>query len=223
MSKINNKNLIFVLIIIAILAVSVIFTLPRDAHADYLVPGGGFYSYETDDNGVDSSTLGSGNGEFYIPIINSISPNKINSGSGIRTIAINGSNFMQGATAKFGSQNRPTSYINSNRLLMQLSSTDTNNAGEFLITVHNPNGAYSNIAFLSITRNKNSNGTNSTGTVSGANTGGANGLGANALSSGFRLSGLVLWLFIAILILVVVILWRKIFGEKEKHKPLKHA
>lgn len=223
MSKINNKNLIFALIVIAILGLSVIFTLPKSAHAEFRSYGGG-YGFVSSGNIPSNSggyNYGNNNQSSLSPIIYSIYPNKITQGQGAKTIVINGDNFVPGSIAKFGSQERPTSYVNSNRVVMQLSANDTNNAGEFLVTVENPNGRNSNVSILTITPSKGGN-ANSTGTVTGG-TGNTNGLGANANSSGFRLSGLVLWLFIAILILVVVILWRKIFGEKEAHKPLKHA
>lgn len=221
MSKINNKNLIFVLLIIAILAVSVIFTLPKNAQAEFRSSGVDYGWVSEGSLAPSSANAGYSLSNNTAPIIYSISPNKINSGVGAKAIHINGANFVPGSVAKFGSQDRPTSYVNSGHLVMQLSSNDTNNAGEFLVTVENPNGADSNVSFLTIA-NKNGNGAN-TGTVTGRTGNGGNVLGANANSSGFRLSGLVLWLFIAILILVVVILWRKIFGEKEAHKPLKHA
>ncbi len=180
------------------------------------------------------------------PVINSINPNSSNIGIGTKTITIMGEGFVSNSVARINGSNRPTTFIDSSHLLIQITGDDTYkylNNGGFFITVFNsaPGGGYSNTAFFTINISSstassktasNGNKVNDTGTnfvdtiPSGSETENFNNLASNAIfgSNGVYPSGLVQWIFFAILILLVVILVRKVYGAGEKYHatPLKH-
>jgi hypothetical protein len=232
MSKINKAKISYVLLysllVLGIFILGIAFTFTRSASAE-LYGGGAGYSYISQGHDFEFENNYSYNvgNEVLEPIVTSITPNRLATGSNTRIITIYGRNFTPGTVAKIGSQERPTSYQGSNRLQMQLSQNDVYRSGEHLVSVYTPGGGYSNVVILTIS-----------GDVKGAVRGTANtsdsyygtttesatrGLGANASSSGFSFSGLFGWLLLGILILIVIVLWRKVFGDKERQKPLKHA
>jgi hypothetical protein len=88
------------------------------------------------------------------PVINSLSPNEGISGSGSKTIAIYGRNFVPNSVARFNGNGRPTSYVNSTKLLMTLSSTDMSGLGNNLVSVLNPapGGGFSNTATFTLNK-----------------------------------------------------------------------
>jgi hypothetical protein len=86
------------------------------------------------------------------PVVNSLSPNSANLGSGSRNVTITGSGFVNDSVARWNGSDRPTTFIDSSHLLVSLRSTDmTGSAGKY-ITVFNPEpkGGYSNAAFFTI-------------------------------------------------------------------------
>lgn len=231
MSKINNNLIAGALILLGILTIGIIFALPNNASAEYkFIGGGGGYTYYDDGNYGGSGGGYSIEDEGLSPIIYSITPDTLTTGGGPRTITINGRDFAPGAVAKIGSFVRPTTYVNSGRLTMQLGSADLAKTGEYLITVRNPNGETSNAMLLNIrpkgsvfgsTDNANTSGntTSSTTYTSKSN------LSANASGgASFMPRTLLGWLMLFIVILLAVVLWRKLYvTEEDKHKPLKHA
>lgn len=222
MSKINNKNLIFTLIFIAVLALGVVFALPTKTNAwnGYSYESeASFYTYNSNSNQVNSGGY-SNNNQNPTPFITSISPDRSASGTGAKVITIIGNNFVPGSVARFDNSNRQTSYISPTKLVMQLTSADITRLGEHLITVHNdaPGGGNSNAVVFTVGKTG-ATGANAKDVKYDEN---GNPLSASALASGV-FSGLFTWLIIGILILIVIVLWRKIFGDKEKNKPLKHA
>ncbi|MFA6076504.1 MAG: IPT/TIG domain-containing protein [Candidatus Paceibacterota bacterium] len=180
------------------------------------------------------------------PIIVSVNPSSSNIGIGTKTITITGKGFVSNSVVRINGSNRPTTFIDSSRLLIQITGEDTYkylNNGGFFITVFNsaPGGGHSNAVFFTIKvsnsvasskTTSNNNKANDTGTnfvdtiPSGSETENFNNLASNAIfgSNGVHPSGLVQWIFFAILILVIVILVRKVYGMGEKYHtaPLKH-
>ena len=72
------------------------------------------------------------------PALGGISPISVVAGTGATTITINGSSFMTGATVLWNGKSRPTTYINSNQLQVQLSSTDVSKPKIGQLAVLNP-------------------------------------------------------------------------------------
>lgn len=154
------------------------------------------------------------------PIIDSISPNTVDSGEGEMEIMVYGSNFVRNSVVKFNSSDRATTYLSPTRLKVKLTDTDINGSGEYLITVFNPlpGGGYSNVEFFTILGGP-------TEAKVPADESESN-LGAAAIfgADGFFPNSFMGWLLLSILILLGVVLWRKLYlNDKEKHAPLKHA
>src|SRR3989338_3098909 len=137
MSKINNTkithSIVYGLAISAILAFGLII-LPLKANAQYYDDG---YSY---------------NEPNQIPIVNSISPNVANVGDGANNVTITGSGFVPGSVARWNGANRPTTFIDYEHLLVQLSASDLRGSSGRYINVFTPapGGGYSNAELLSI-------------------------------------------------------------------------
>src|SRR6185369_1177126 len=162
------------------------------------------------------------------PVINSLSPKGSNVGTGTKTITITGSGFIPSSVARINGSNRPTTFIDSTHLLMQITGNDTylyRSNGGFFITVFNktPGGGYSNAVFFTINKtaassagtsnSNNANDTYSNFTDENGNSDISN-LASNALfgANGLFPSGLIQWILFAILILLIVILVRKVYG-----------
>ena len=213
--------------ILAILAFGII-VIPKETNAQY----GGYIST------IKPATVKADN---PTPIINSIDPNYSNVGVGTKTITITGENFVPDSVGKVNGANRPTTFVDSYHLLMQINGNDLNayqSNGGFFITVFNPApaGGYSGTVFFTISNNANgtgSNFSNTSQTGNGNNTGGNSGnqngnyrnLASNALfgSNSIYPSGLIQWILLAIIILLIVILVRRLYGADKYHStPLKH-
>ena len=239
MSKLNNKSIFFGLKILSILAFSLLI-IPSSANA-YSARNNGFNNATDYDEVVVRATPTTN----PKPAISLISPKSINLGMGTKTITITGSGFVPGSVARVNNSSRPTTFIDSTHLLMQISGNDTyayKESGGFFITIYNgaPGGGYSNGVFFTVNSNStagaNVNNDNSntvspdtyTETVETENeTDNYSNLASNAIfgSGSFLPSGLVQWILFAILILLIVILARKIFGARENYDeaPMKHA
>ena len=235
MSKINNKSIFFGLKILSILAFSLLIIPFNNASAE----GGRNYTYYDNYNynpaPVQKDTTNPK------PVINSISPKSINLGMGTKTITITGSGFVPSSVARVNNSSRPTTFIDSTHLLMQITGNDTyayKTNGGFFITIYNraPGGGYSNGVFFTVNSNStaganvnndNNNVSPDTYTEIENETDNYSNLASNAIfgSGSFLPSGLVQWILFAILILLIVILARKIFGAKENYDqaPMKHA
>ena len=81
-----------------------------------------------------------------LPYINSITPDSVTLQRQIIKVTINGSGFLEGSTALFEGQPRTVTFVNSNRLIVQLNEKDITKTGRYYITVTNdaPGGGFSN-------------------------------------------------------------------------------
>lgn len=238
MSKLNNKSIFFGLKILSILAFSLLIIPFNSALAE----GGRNYTYYNDYSyNTNPAPKDTTNPK---PVIDSITPKSINLGVGTKTITITGSGFVPGSVAKINNSNRPTTFIDSTHLLVQITGNDTQaykTNGGFFITVYNgaPGGGYSNGVFFAVNSPvaSTSTKTNNNNTVSPDTyteiietengTDNYSNLASNAIfgSDSFLPSGLIQWILFAILILLIVIVTRRIFGAKENYDeaPMKHA
>jgi len=84
------------------------------------------------------------------PIVNSISPDSKNRNDSVNTITITGSGFISNSIARINGQVRPTIFIDSSHVLVQLNGNDAYNPDGLYINVFNelPGGGYSNSAFF---------------------------------------------------------------------------
>jgi len=73
-----------------------------------------------------------------VPGIASVSPLSAPAGSGAFTLAVTGSNFINGSVVQWGGSGRATTYINSTRLTAAITAADLANASTVAITVFNP-------------------------------------------------------------------------------------
>ncbi|KKR61056.1 MAG: Cell surface receptor IPT/TIG domain protein [Parcubacteria group bacterium GW2011_GWA2_40_37] len=227
--------MVFSFVLLAALVLGLI-VIPQDTKAQY----GGYIS------SIPAATVRQDNPE---PIIKSINPSASNVGVGTKTVNIIGEGFIPSSVARVNGSNRPTTFIDSSHLLVQITGNDTylyQTNGGFYITVFNgpPGGGYSNAVFFKInktvaspagtttngTQNDNANNTytnftdapenNSSDSIDGSN------LSSNAIfgENGIFHSRLIQWIFAAILVLVAVILVRRIYGADKKYHavPLKH-
>lgn len=228
MSKLNGAKItyciLYTLVIIGILALGILLGLPLKTEAwnGYSYESSGsynaYYSGPTNvgggyNNGGNSSGYGNNYNNNATPVILSISPSHAISGTGAKVVTIEGGNFVPGSVVRFDGKNRTTSFVTSTTIAVHLTSADITRLGEHSITVRNPGGATSNVAVFTV-------GSTGAGATTDDNNLGASVVKAKASSV---VSGLFGWLFIFILILAVIVLWRKIFGDKERQKHLKHA
>lgn len=239
MNKLNTKSIIFSLAILVIFTFGAII-MPEQSYSATCGEGGCNTVYSTTYN---NSTVAKENNP--VPVINSISPSSSNVGVGTKTITITGEGFVPSSIGRVNGSNRPTTFIDSSHLLMQVTGNDMykyHSNGGFFITVFNgaPGGGYSNTAFFTVNKNLastvvtantvNDTSSNFTDTTQIENGNEGNNeygnLAANAIlgSNSFTPSGLIQWVFFAILVLLIVILVRKIYGGSEKYyaTPLKH-
>jgi uncharacterized protein (TIGR03437 family) len=75
------------------------------------------------------------------PTLTSLNPNAANAGGAAFTLAVNGTNFVSGATVRWNGANRPTLFISATQLSAQIPATDVATAGTAQITVFNPASA----------------------------------------------------------------------------------
>lgn len=228
MSKINNTKItygvLYTLVIIGILAIGIALGAPlrTEAWNGYGYESDAvFHTYNSATNNAGGNTNVNGynsNGNQNVggtPVILSLSPSRVISGTGAKVVEIEGGNFVPNSIVRFDGSNRTTSYITSTRIAVHLTSADITRLGEHAITVRNGGGATSNVAVFTV-------GNTGVGATTDKD---GNSLGASVVKSNIAgaFSGLFTWLFIGILILIVIVLWRKIFGDKERNKPFKHA
>jgi len=73
-----------------------------------------------------------------LPTLNSLSPGAVSSGSAGFTLSVKGSNFLPESQVIFGGTARPTSFINSDELRIEVSAADIAAAGSINVRVNNP-------------------------------------------------------------------------------------
>lgn len=227
------------LFLLAILAFGILFIPTSAAHAQ---------SYDEGfDDGYDHFMYPSPN---PIPILYSISPKSANAGDNITTITITGHGFKANSVARWNGSDRPTTFIDTDHLIMRLNPNDLTESATNYVNVFNPSrGAYSIAAKFKISgfvaggTAGNSNGYNpyvdpvSTMNSNNANNGNnanqnpndrtVSTLASNAIFGVNSLvpNGIIQWILFAIIILMIVILVRKIFGASERYhnSPLKYS
>ena len=91
------------------------------------------------------------------PVINNqgfgLIPSSAVIGGGALTLTVNGSNFVNTSTVNFNGNSRPTTFVNSNQLTVQLLASDTQTLGAYPVTVVNPTpgGGTSNAVNFTVT------------------------------------------------------------------------
>ncbi|HEX6502573.1 MAG TPA: alkaline phosphatase family protein [Terriglobales bacterium] len=73
-----------------------------------------------------------------VPTLTSLSPTSKPVNSAAFPLTVNGSNFVNGATAQFNGMNRPTTYISSTQLVAAILASDLTTPGVFPVTATNP-------------------------------------------------------------------------------------
>ncbi|HWZ46028.1 MAG TPA: IPT/TIG domain-containing protein [Candidatus Saccharimonadales bacterium] len=73
-----------------------------------------------------------------LPMIRSLSPASLPSGSSAQTVTVNGVNFFADSQAAIGGSNRTTVLVSSTQINVQLTSSDLAQAGTLVLTVSNP-------------------------------------------------------------------------------------
>ena len=167
------------------------------------------------------------------PSIYSLSPKSADRALNGNSITITGRGFIPGSVAKINGVDRPTNFIDSSHLIMQVNGNDMQRTdGGFYVTVFNPGpgGGYSNAEYFKVNnvpfvnQNPNSYQNGYNGDQPAPET--FSDLTGNALYGGntFLPSGIVQWILFAIIVLLLVIMARKFFGGEEAYQatPLKH-
>jgi len=167
MKNINN-NLIFALGILGVVALNVLFISPTTTNA-YTAkgsyPANAAYTYCDGCGGVSNTNTTNNNSSIANPVLYSLNPTNTTVNSNTRTVTLLGTGFRPDSIARWNSFDRPTSYINSRKLIMELNDTDIKTPGQYLVTVVNPSpdgGKFSNAKVFTVNK--------SAGTVAGATT-----------------------------------------------------
>lgn len=227
----NKNNNLIKFVFLFILTITIVFPSEIKAY----VTNGAYVLYE------DDFYRGDYRENIIIPMIYSLSPNSMSSSSNGANIIIYGKAFTPYTVAKWNGKDRPTTYISSTKLSMELNREDTRGNGKYLINVFNPEngGSFSNTNFFTLNNLQKQNENKRNESASSLITESAilntsnneiginkNNLSANVSSSGIRFlpDTIIKWIFFFILILLSVHLWRKIYvTDKERNTPLKHA
>ena len=87
-----------------------------------------------------------------VPTIAALAPDNALAGGAAFTLAINGTNFINGSVVKFNGADRATTFVSASQLTIQVAATDIANAGSATISVSNPapGGGISGTANLAI-------------------------------------------------------------------------
>lgn len=127
-------------------------------------PANGLWGlYMVDGGQQDTGTLAAGGwsmdmqlgtyncGTVVTPQLTSLNPNSVVAGTLTTTVTITGSNFISTSVANFAGAPRPTTYVSSTQLTMQLAPANLATAGTFTVTVTNPGGGVSNALTFTVT------------------------------------------------------------------------
>jgi len=92
-------------------------------------------------------------GSSTMPILRSISPSSVTAGGSGQAVTLTGTNFFSDSQVQFNGSNRPTTFVSTTQLTVQLSSADVAQAGQDPLTVVNTEGLgwTSNAVNLTIT------------------------------------------------------------------------
>jgi len=72
------------------------------------------------------------------PVLGGVVPAKVVAGSPSQALTINGRNFLSSSSVELNGEKRPTTYVNANRLTIQLTAADVAAAGALTVVVVNP-------------------------------------------------------------------------------------
>lgn len=176
MKNINNKSILRAGLF-AVLALFTIALSPISANA-YVTKGA--YTYcdgPCSGNGNDYYNNGynNGNGNFNpnvldknsVPTVYRTDPEEAGTNDNLKSITIYGTGFKPDSIARWNSVDRPTTFVNANKLIIRLDPEDTATAGKYQVSVVNPSpegGRFSNQKVVNVIKGK------VLGTVAGAST-----------------------------------------------------
>lgn len=176
MKNINNKSILRAGLF-AVLALFTIALSPISANA-YVTKGA--YTYcdgPCSGNGNDYYNNGynNGNGNFNpnvldknsVPTVYRTDPEEAGTSDNLKSITIYGTGFKPDSIARWNSVDRPTTFINANKLVIRLDPEDTATPGKYQVSVVNPSpegGRFSNQKVVNVIKGK------VLGTVAGAST-----------------------------------------------------
>ncbi len=86
----------------------------------------------------DTGSAACSSGELETPMISSLSPSLALAGGPAFTLAVNGTNFSNGATVQWNGAARPTTFVNSTQLTTTITTADILLPGVARVTVVNP-------------------------------------------------------------------------------------
>ncbi len=81
------------------------------------------------------------------PVVSSIQPSSVDSGSGGFTLNLTGNHFVSSAVVRWNGVDRPTTYISSTQLAATISAADVSTSGSVSITTANPDGVSAAVTF----------------------------------------------------------------------------
>lgn len=188
MKNINNKSILNA----GLFAVLALFTLalsPISAKA-YVTKGA--YNYCDGPcayNGTDTNN-NYDNGNFNpnvldknsVPTVYSTNPEEAGTSDNLKSITIYGTGFKPDSIARWNSVDRPTTFVNANKLIMRLDPEDTATPGKYQVSVVNPSpegGRFSNQKVVNVIKGK------VLGNVLGAST---NTAGSGSTSGGYTMN-----------------------------------
>jgi uncharacterized protein (TIGR03437 family) len=87
---------------------------------------------------VRTGTITINGSQNPVPTLTNLSPNSRGVNGGAFTLAVTGTNFVQGSQVRWNGQGRPTTFINSTQLTAQIPATDVSTVGTAQVTVFNP-------------------------------------------------------------------------------------
>jgi uncharacterized protein (TIGR03437 family) len=93
-----------------------------------------------------------GNGLAPVPVLSSLSPNNVPTGSGAVTLTVQGSNFIANSVVQWNGSARPTTFVSSTQLTAAIPATDLVSGGSFPLTILNPSpgGGPSNAVAITV-------------------------------------------------------------------------
>lgn len=146
----NYNQISFGLIVLGVALFGIIlFSLPTSASAYYTK---GYYTITESDtiNTTNNNNPGNTYNENANPILTRISPSTVVRYTN-KQIDVYGDYFTPNSIVKVNGANKPTSFVNQNHLIAYLSSNDSANLGDQVITVMNSKtGAQSNARLLKV-------------------------------------------------------------------------
>lgn len=142
----NRISLGLIVLGVAVFGI-ILFSLPTSANAYYTK---GYYTISDSNYTTTTTTNNNGYNENANPILTRISPSTVVRYTN-KQIDVYGDYFTPNSIVKVNGANKPTSFIDQNHLIAHLSSADTANLGDQVITVMNSKtGAESNARLLKV-------------------------------------------------------------------------